>query len=423
MLHLVVHNIGHHDLYLGDSAAGSALRRPAGSRLRRLGAVLDEATLTGATLAGDRRLELAAPCADPDGAPISHLYFPLLGAALDKVEAAMEKIEADAPSTGAGPAGGERRSSPPQRMELMLLTAGQADEANSPEGIAKALAAYASKRWAARGFGDRARVRHIHLPDAFSLDPGALYDRVQRPIENESQLLADQYASKWRKHLRVYLSASTGTAAMLAGLVTALHRWRPLILTVPNARQEPAIGKDGAPRPVHCRETAMHDIGASVRLEAHQLDDAATLATDELRRWVSEYREKRPVRAKDETGEQGFWFRKGQQEVLAALVTRGPDGALLAYRGVNLEVSLPTGSLCAERNAIGTALVAQPTLRRQDIQAVAIVGLDEAQDRLGPCGACQEWLRKVSEVNPGLQILTFNGPSMSTVYHQPLSPS
>ncbi len=401
MLHLIVHNIGHHDLYLDRPGDPPGLRRPTGSRLQRLGAALSEEVLAGARLEGPRSLRLAAPVDDPDGEPFSLLFMPLLGAALDRAEASMDENS---------------------RLELLLLTAGQPGEANSPERIAPALEAYAKLRWAALGLAGRAAVRRIHLPDAFALEPGALYDRVQRPIETECQALATQYPAQWRKHLRVYLSASTGTAAMLAGLVTALHRWRPLILTVPNARQEPSIGRSGAPNLVSCRETPMHDIGASVPLKPQQLDEAALLATEELRRWAAEYRSMRPVRAKDETGEQGFWFRKGQQEVLATIVTRGPDGALKAYRGVNLEVSLPTGSLCAERNAIGTALVDRPTLRRQDIEAVAIVGMDEAQDRLGPCGACQEWLRKVSEVNPGLQILTFNGPSMGTVYHQPLSP-
>jgi hypothetical protein len=37
-----------------------------------------------------------------------------------------------------------------------------------------------------------------------------------------------------------------------------------------------------------------------------------------------------------------------------------------------MEVSMPTGSLCAERNVIGTALSADITLRREDIKLVAV---------------------------------------------------
>jgi hypothetical protein len=40
-----------------------------------------------------------------------------------------------------------------------------------------------------------------------------------------------------------------------------------------------------------------------------------------------------------------------------------------------MEVSMPTGSLCAERNVIGSALAADLTLRREDIRYVAVLSL------------------------------------------------
>ena len=45
------------------------------------------------------------------------------------------------------------------------------------------------------------------------------------------------------------------------------------------------------------------------------------------------------------------------------------------HRGVNLEVSMPTGSLCSERNVIGTALASDPTLRREDLFGIAVLSL------------------------------------------------
>ena len=39
------------------------------------------------------------------------------------------------------------------------------------------------------------------------------------------------------------------------------------------------------------------------------------------------------------------------------------------------KVSMPTGSLCAERNVIGSALAADLTLRRQDIKIIAVLSL------------------------------------------------
>ncbi|MBL8615838.1 MAG: hypothetical protein JNM72_09545 [Deltaproteobacteria bacterium] len=406
MLHLLVHNVGHHDVYLiADADGAPQIRRPRGGGLRALGERLAP-QVGDATYAAPACLRLAAPLLRPDGesddgGAITLLHMPLLGAALDAVEAQLQ---------------------PPDRLLVLLLTAGKPRENNSPEALSATLRRMCAARWATLGLDARAELRHVHLPDAFALDPSALYERVQRPIEAEAVAIAKEHAGLWHKHLRVTLSASTGTAAMLAGLVTALHRWQPQILTVPNARQEPALDAQGRPVPFGCRTTHMHDVGASVPLKVDQLDDVGKAALQALRAWVVDYTAQRPLRAREAKGEAAFWFRKGQKEVLAAIITREPDGSLRAHRGVNLEVSLPTGSLCAERNAIGSAFVARPTLNRADIEAVAIVGLD-GQDRLGPCGACQEWLRKVSEVNPGLQILTFDGPALTQVYHQPLSPS
>lgn len=55
-----------------------------------------------------------------------------------------------------------------------------------------------------------------------------------------------------------------------------------------------------------------------------------------------------------------FWLRKTKKPVLAVLMVKKqlPDGtddeeSMRLYRGTNMEVSMPTGSLCAERNVIG----------------------------------------------------------------------
>ena len=73
-----------------------------------------------------------------------------------------------------------------------------------------------------------------------------------------------------------------------------------------------------------------------------------------------------------------FWLRKTSKPVLAVLVAqKGASGKRTFYRGLNLEVSMPTGSLCAERNAIGNALAADPTLTRQDLRLVAVLSLNK----------------------------------------------
>jgi hypothetical protein len=78
-----------------------------------------------------------------------------------------------------------------------------------------------------------------------------------------------------------------------------------------------------------------------------------------------------------------FWLRKSKKPVLAVLLVNKPEQGLVMYRGTNMEVSMPTGSLCAERNVIGTALANDPGLRREDLMMVAVLSLplsDEDQE-------------------------------------------
>jgi cytidine deaminase len=70
----------------------------------------------------------------------------------------------------------------------------------------------------------------------------------------------------------------------------------------------------------------------------------------------------------------GFWLRKSKSPVLAVLVTqKSPDDPMVFTHGMNVEVSMPTGSLCSERAAIAAALAADPSLSRQHFKAIAVL--------------------------------------------------
>ena len=47
-----------------------------------------------------------------------------------------------------------------------------------------------------------------------------------------------------------------------------------------------------------------------------------------------------------------------------------------------MEVSMPTGSLCAERNVIGTALADNPSLKRQDLKVIAVLAVPNSRQPL-----------------------------------------
>ena len=76
-----------------------------------------------------------------------------------------------------------------------------------------------------------------------------------------------------------------------------------------------------------------------------------------------------------------FWLRKTRKPVLAVLLVQKPNHEPVLYRGTNMEVSMPTGSLCAERNVIGTALASDPGLKREDLKMVAVLSVRMPKDR------------------------------------------
>merc|ERR1711862_804486 len=72
---------------------------------------------------------------------------------------------------------------------------------------------------------------------------------------------------------------------------------------------------------------------------------------------------------------------------------------------MNTEVSLPSGSLCAER--AGIARVASEFLEAGSIKAIAV--LDPSNDiaPLWPCEVCQSWLAKLRDESPKISIVAF----------------
>ena len=152
-----------------------------------------------------------------------------------------------------------------------------------------------------------------------------------------------------------------------------------------------------------------------------------------------------------------FWLRKTHKVVMAVLLTQKNGQPPVYWRGMNVEVSMPTGTLCAERNAIGNALAGDQTLCRKDMAYVAVLSMDltppggggggsggsgggggggggggrvlhansddaaeVAMNPLDPCGACMEWLKKIGEVNPDFKVVTFADSSCEHVYITPI---
>ena len=147
--------------------------------------------------------------------------------------------------------------------------------------------------------------------------------------------------------------------------------------------------------------------------------DDVHLLTKEMRRYIGEYKR---------NGAEPFFHRKSGRVVLSLLHVEH-EGKDQFVRGINSEVSLPTGSVCAERTAIGNARASFPNIIRKQMKGIAVLEVpllnnwdaDVNQDLLNPlppCGACNEWLLKIGEENPGFYVVTFQDLSLDVVHER-----
>jgi cytidine deaminase len=251
-----------------------------------------------------------------------------------------------------------------------------------------------------------------------------LLGRLTQDLAQTRRTLAQLDPESWAQRLRVHLSVNTGPLPVISGLLRGLEEFKPSLIHVEEARRWPKPAAQARrPEAVYLGYDALRQAPEFDR-EDPSLTAPVRLAVREMVRWKEDFVKARPERPLKDGADRHFFFRKGAQEVLAVVVVRDPlTERLEAVRGVNLEVSLPTGTLCAERNAIGSALTRFPQLGRRDILAVAVLALQEKERaRLGPCGSCAEWIRKVAEVNPDVRVVTFADASLERVFveHLPI---
>lgn len=429
---VLVHNIGHHDAYalVGSEGSDPVLHRVEGIGSKSYGEAMLGALDSGAhELSADPGpVSMVSPPAalgwnarkvrdrlsdrrgksEMTAAPHVHgLCFPLVDAAVQKL-LQQESLRS---------------------LHVVLVSSGPRGRTQgagkSTEAIARLMVHHLAARF------PNVEVHHVHRDreQPFAADGTADDMRaVDARIRAIRRGVVDEHGEDWQDHFSVFLSANTGTVSIISAMLEGVRPHRPSLVHIRDAYRWPE--RDGVPALPEARLLDHDHYAQRPARPAKQVDEeAAQFAIRQMRAWMKEYTQQRPVRAGAMTPdgqppdpEDAFWFRKGQKEVLAVLVVRDRGtGTLHAHRAVNLEVSLPTGTLCAERNAIGSAFAARPKMRRGDIEAVAVLSLDEKlKPRLGPCGACTEWLRKVAEINPDFRVVTFNDLACTQVFVDPV---
>lgn len=313
-------------------------------------------------------------------------------------------------------------------LHVALVSSGPADDSEHAKGGSTENIGQLLKHYLATNHPD-VRVYDVHRDthEAFTFAQStALLRALEDIVQDVRKPAVDAHTEDWQDFFQLYLSANTGTISGISTLLEGLRPHRPALVHIPAAHKWPFAHDE--PLILELPEADVLSNDALRQRPSQAAEDLTrnelVFAVQEMKKWKDYFIRHRPQRAANHNNhrEYIYWFRKGKKEVLAVVVTQDPETKELhAHRGVNLEVSLPTGTLCAERNAIGSALATFPNLERRDVKAVAVLSLaDDIGPRLGPCGACTEWLRKVAEVNPDFRVVTFEDYDCENVFVAPV---
>ena len=225
-------------------------------------------------------------------------------------------------------------------------------------------------------------VIHVHSGSGiFRFDHNVEFiNRHLKPtIRAHCSKLAEALEDDWVDFFHMFISLTDGSPARIAALNAGLREFRPDYLHVlqpksffysnriesGNLCYEPFERIDV--RPAMSREL--------LTKRTQSLVAEMISFRDKFERCSS----KSSSSKKSELG--SFWLRKTKKPVLAVLlVQKSNETSPRFFYGINMEVSMPTGSLCAERNCIGTALSSDFTLRRRDIQMVAVLSVPKRRD-------------------------------------------
>jgi len=197
-------------------------------------------------------------------------------------------------------------------------------------------------------------------------------------IEKERRTLLGQFGDDWPDHLHLTLSLGGGAPARVAAINAGLRCFKPDWLHVWQPKRFWHDFLDMSP--ISERDIEHHCFFDTELIPA---TPAQHLPLDEclLVRKMVEHRDQFLAAwlegPHNDNELRKFWVRKTKQPVLSVLMTQRPGLPPKFYYGVNMEVSMPTGSLCAERNAISSALAADASICRGHFRMVAVLSIPD----------------------------------------------
>ncbi len=174
----------------------------------------------------------------------------------------------------------------------------------------------------------------------------------------------------WRQSVSVTYSFADGSAARSHAIQAALRPYRP---TYFHFWQLKTFWHESKITDEDIEVHSFEEMETVPAMAVNQAPDTVMMAVNEMKAYRKDFLETLKVGGRSDL--KAFWLRKTGKPVLAVLLVQKPGGKYVLYRGTNMEVSMPTGSLCAERNVIGTALANDPGLKREDLLLVAVLSL------------------------------------------------
>ncbi|KAL1527955.1 hypothetical protein AB1Y20_009326 [Prymnesium parvum] len=318
---------------------------------------------------------------------------------------------------------------PPRKVLILVSGAGQPRDTdanpqdNSTEGTGRII-----QRFVEAVYPD---IEVICIPSNWSIfryddNVNFVKQQVLPVVEAKRRKVVEEHGEEWNKRLHVTLSLSDGAPARISAINASMRSYRPDYLHIWRTKtfwDEQVISEE---------DVEFHTFKKLEMRPAAYPNQMGELERGLVREMASYKRQFEAVRDANSHELESFWLRKTGKAVVAVLVTQKPGEAPVFWRGLNVEVSMPTGTLCAERNAIGNALAGDQTMCRSDMKGVAVLSIplnkDRVEDRddtvalnpLDPCGACMEWLKKIAEVNPDFMVLTFTNTACEKVYVTPI---
>ena len=192
----------------------------------------------------------------------------------------------------------------------------------------------------------------------------------EQQLQPQAQQAQNAFDVDWKRSFAVTLSFADGSPARTHAIQTALRIFRPTYFHIWQLKtfwHERKIVDDDV------EEHSFEEMETSPALESSLLRGELAQVVQEMKAFRHDMTQS--LLKADENDLHSFWLRKTHKPVLAVLLVQSEGQPPVLYRGTNMEVSMPTGSLCAERNVIGTALASNPQLKRQDLKCIAVLAV------------------------------------------------